>query len=120
APAGLLAALALAAFLPATEVATAFVQRAVAARAAAVGLPALALAEGVPANLRTLVVVPTLLSSEAELRSHMESLEVHYLAGTGGDLSFALLSDGLDADTEVLDSDAHLIGIAQETIAALN
>ncbi|GAA3990300.1 glucoamylase family protein [Comamonas faecalis] len=120
APAGLLAALALAAFLPATEVATAFVQRAIAARAGPVGLPALALVDGVPANLRTLVVVPTLLSSEAELRSHIESLEVHHLAGASGDLSFALLSDGLDADTEVQDGDAHLIGIAQKAIAILN
>ncbi|WP_159967998.1 hypothetical protein, partial [Raoultella sp. 18098] len=50
----------------------------------------------------------------------IESLEVHHLAGAGGDLSFALLSDGLDADTEVLPGDAHLIGIAQEAIAALN
>ncbi|HCL86550.1 MAG TPA: glycosyl transferase, partial [Comamonadaceae bacterium] len=120
APAGLLAALALAAFLPATEMATALVQRAIASRAGAVGLPALALVDGVPANLRTLLVVPTLLSSEAELRSHIESLEVHHLAGAGGDLSFALLSDGLDADTEVQDGDAHLIGIAQEAIATLN
>ena len=119
-PTGLLAALALAAFLPATEVATALVQRAVASRSGATSLPALALADGVPANLRTLVVVPTLLSSEAELLSHIESLEVHHLAGAGGDLSFALLSDGLDADTEALDGDAHLIGIAQEAIAALN
>ncbi|HBO3986802.1 TPA: glycosyl transferase [Pseudomonas aeruginosa] len=119
-PAGLLAALALAAFLPATEVATALVQRAVTWHSGAVGLPALALADGVPASLRTLVVVPTLLSSEAELRSHIESLEIHHLAGAGGDLSFALLSDGLDADTEVLPGDAHLIGIAQEAIAALN
>ncbi|MDT0136414.1 GH36-type glycosyl hydrolase domain-containing protein [Acidovorax sp. PRC11] len=119
-PAGLLAALALAAFLPSTEVATALVQRAIASRSGAVGLPALALVDGVPTHLRTLVVVPTLLSSEAELRSHIESLEVHHLAGAGGDLSFALLSDGLDADTEVLPGDAHLIGIAQEAIAALN
>ncbi|AVS80936.1 glycosyl transferase [Paracidovorax avenae] len=120
APAGLLAALALAAFLPATEVATALVQRAIASRSGAVGLPAMALAGGVPADLRTLVVVPTLLSSEAELRSHIESLEVHHLAGAGGDLSFALLSDGLDADAEVQEGDARLIGIAQEAIAILN
>ena len=120
APTGLLAVLAMAAFIPATEVATALVQRAIASRAGAVTLPALALADGVPTHLRTLVVVPTLLSSEAELRRHIESLEVHHLSGAGGDLSFALLSDGLDADSEVLDGDAYLIGIAQDAIDALN
>jgi cyclic beta-1,2-glucan synthetase len=117
---GLLAVLALAAFLPATEVATALVQRAVAWRFGAVGLPGLALADGVPPDLRTLVVVPALLSDEAELRALIEHLEVHHLAGAGGDLSFALLTDGLDADTEVTDGDARLIGIAQQAIAALN
>lgn len=116
----LLAALALAAFLPATELATAFVQRAITARTRAAVLPALALADGVPAHLRTLVVMPTLLTSEAELLEHIERLEVHHLAGAGGELCFALLSDGLDADTEVQDGDAHLISVAQEAIAALN
>jgi cyclic beta-1,2-glucan synthetase len=119
-PTGLLAALAMAAFLPATEVATSIIQRVIASRSGAVALPALALTEGVPAHLRTLVVVPTLLSSEAELRKHIENLEVHFLSGTGGDLSFALLSDGLDADSEVLDGDSYLIRIAQEAIARLN
>src|SRR5690606_9275067 len=115
-----LVALALAGFLPASEVATALVNRAVASRFGAVALPGLALAEGVPTRLRTLVVMPTLLSDEAELRAHIERLEVHHLAGAGGDLSFALLSDGLDADREVMDGDAGLIAMAQEAIAALN
>lgn len=117
---GWLVALALAGFLPATEVASVLVNRRVTRRFGPVGLPGLALADGVPTHLRTLVVVPTLLTSEADLRAHIESLEVHHLAGAGGDLSFALLSDGLDAATEVVASDAHLIAVAQEAIAALN
>ena len=55
-----------------------------------------------PAELRTLVAVPTLLTSEADLLEQVERLEVHYLASAGGDLRFALLSDGLDADAEAL------------------
>ncbi|WP_459708486.1 hypothetical protein, partial [Paraburkholderia sp. 2C] len=68
----------------------------------AVTLPGLELTAGVPSSLRTLVAVPTLLTSEAELREQIERLEVHHLAGGSGDLSFALLADGLDADEEVL------------------
>ena len=115
-----LVALALVGFLPATEVATVFVNRMVTRRLGPVGLPGLALDDGVPTNLRTLVVVPTLFTSEADLREHIENLEVHHLAGAGGDLSFALLSDGLDSDTEVAQSDSHLIEVAQAAIAALN
>ena len=51
------------------------------------------LGEGVPANLRTMVVVPTLLTTQAEIEEQIERLEVHYLASQDGDLRFALLSD---------------------------
>src|SRR5690606_24626604 len=41
-------------------------------------------------------------------------------SGIGGDLSFALLSDGVDADSEVLESDARLLALATESIEELN
>ncbi len=106
--------------LPATEVATALVQRLVAWRFGAALLPGLELSGGVPTALRTLVAVPTLLGSETELREQIERLEVHYLAGGGGDMVFALLTDGLDADSEALPGDAALLATATEAIAALN
>ncbi|WP_459708484.1 hypothetical protein, partial [Paraburkholderia sp. 2C] len=49
-----------------------------------------------------------------------ERLEVHHLAGGSGDLSFALLADGLDADEEVLPGDAPLLAVAVDAIDALN
>jgi len=93
-------------FLPATEIASALVNRAITWSFGAVTLPGLELTSGVPSSLRTLVAVPTLLTSEADLREQIERLEVHHLAGAGGDLSFALLVDGLDADQEVMAGDA--------------
>ena len=60
-------------------------------------LPGLELKDGVPSELRTLVAVPTLLTGEDDLREQIDRLEVHYLSGAGGDLTFALLTDGLDA-----------------------
>jgi cyclic beta-1,2-glucan synthetase len=115
-----LIALALLAFIPATDVATALVNRLTAASFGATALPALALRDGVPAHLRTLVAVPTLLSSRADLLEQIERLEVHHLCGSGGDLAFALLTDGLDADEETRDGDAQLLAIAADAIAELN
>nr|WP_239024970.1 glucoamylase family protein [Rhodoligotrophos defluvii] len=107
-------------FLPASEVATALVNRAMTWSFGATILPGLALKQGVPESMRTLVAVPTLLTSEADLLEQVERLEVHHLSGVGGDLVFALLSDGTDADQEVMENDARLLGIAAEAIAALN
>ena len=107
-------------FLPATEIATALINRTITWSFGAITLPGLELTAGVPASLRTLVAVPTLLTGEADLREQIERLEVHHLAGAGGDLSFALLVDGLDADQEVVAGDAHLLAVAADAIEALN
>jgi cyclic beta-1,2-glucan synthetase len=117
---GWIALVALAAFVPATEVATAIVNRTMGWSFGAVALPGLALREGVPPTLRTLVAVPTLLTSRADLLEQIERLEVHHLSGAGGDLAFALLADGLDADQEVMEGDADLIAVATAAIAELN
>ena len=118
--AGLLALLALAAFIPATEVATALVNRAIAWSFGPVALPGLALRAGVPPAHRTLVAVPTLLTAEADLLEQVERLEVHYLSGAGGDIAFALLTDGIDADAALLAGDEHLLAVVGAAIATLN
>ncbi len=117
---GLLVLFAVVSFLPATEVATALVNRAITWSFGAVTLPGLALTAGVPQTLRTLVAVPTLLTSETDLLEQIERLEVHHLAGIGGDLTFALLSDGVDADEESLADDARFLTVAAEAITQLN
>nr|WP_107990850.1 glucoamylase family protein [Breoghania corrubedonensis] len=111
---------ALVGFFPATEVATAIVNRATTWSFGATILPGLSLKQGVPESMRTLVAVPTLLTSEADLLEQAERLEVHHLSGVGGDLVFALLTDGVDADQEVTEEDARLLGVAAEAIAGLN
>ena len=71
-------------------------------------------------SFRTLVVVPTLLGGEAELLEQIEQLEVHYLTGTRGDLSFALLADGIDARQSVLERDVRLLKPGAAAIERLN
>lgn len=116
----LLTLLALAGLVPLSELATTLVNRGIASGVSAVTLPALELAGGVPPSLRTLIAVPTLLTGEAELREQIERLEVHYLADSGGDLFYALLTDGIDADQETLPADAPLLAWAGEAVARLN
>lgn len=106
--------------IPASELATALVNRVVTRGFGALTLPGMELKTGVPEELRTLVVVPTLLSSKPDLLEQVERLEVHHLSGDGGDLTFALLTDGVDATTETLPSDAVLLAAASNTIKQLN
>ncbi|QRY77746.1 glycosyl transferase [Pseudomonas sp. PDNC002] len=106
--------------IPVTEVATALINRLVTWSFGAITLPALELLAGVPQALRTVVAVPTLLTTEADLLEQIERLEVHHLAGIGGDLAFVLVLDGVDAPQEVLDSDAALLGAAALAIERLN
>ena len=112
--------LALLALAPASDLAVALVNRAVTNGLDPRTLPALALRDGVPASLRTLVVVPTLLTTRKELDEQVERLEVHYLASQDGDLRFALLSDWTDCATESAPGDDELLGAAAEGIARLN
>ncbi|VVE82563.1 GH36-type glycosyl hydrolase domain-containing protein [Pandoraea sputorum] len=83
-------------------------------------LPRLELADGISPDLRTFVVVPMMLTNEADIAAQTSQLEVHYLANPKGDVRFALLSDWRDADTEHIDSDMPLLDAASARIAVLN
>ena len=86
--------------IPAIDAAVALVNRGVTRGFGATLLPALELRDGVPAHLRTLVAVPTLLTTREAIEEQIERLEIHHLASPEGDLHFALLSDWVDAATE--------------------
>ena len=106
--------------VPAIDVAIALVNRTVAFGFGPTPLPALELREGIPPKLRTLVVVPVLLTTKAAITELIERLEVHHLASPDGDLHFALLSDWTDAATEHVDGDDDLLAWAAAGIARLN
>ena len=106
--------------VPAVDAAVALVNRGVNAGFAATLLPAMDLGDGVPADLRTLVAVPTLLTSRAGIEELIERLEIHYLASSEGDLHFALLTDWSDAASEHVEGDATLVAVAAEGITRLN
>ncbi|WP_273691863.1 GH36-type glycosyl hydrolase domain-containing protein [Ketogulonicigenium vulgare] len=110
----------LAMVIPASGIAVLLVDRVVSAGVGATLLPGMDLRAGVPSALRTVVAVPVLISGAEELRAQIEALEVHHLSGAGGDLTFVLLTDDLDAPEGVMPGDAALLTQASEGIAALN
>ena len=112
--------LGLLALVPASDLAIALVNREVTELLGPRVLPRLALRDGVPADLRTLVVVPTLLIGPAQIAEQIERLEVHYLANPEGDLRFALLSDWTDAAQENMPGDDELLAATVDGIAQLN
>jgi cyclic beta-1,2-glucan glucanotransferase len=115
-----LALLALLGLIPSLDAAIALVNRAVMRAFAATTLPGLALRDGVPSHLRTMVVVPALLTTRDALQAQIDRLEIHYLASPDGELYFALLSDWTDAPTENAAGDEALLRMAGEAIARLN
>ena len=106
--------------VPATDAAVALVNRAINLGFAATLLPALELRDGVPSHLRTLVAVPTMLTTLEAIEEQIERLEIHHLASPEGDLHFALVSDWTDAANEYADGDAALVAAAAEGVARLN
>ena len=112
--------LGLLALIPASDAALALVNRGVTRRFGPKPMPGLELRDGVPPSLRTMVVVPTLLTTRAEIEQQLERLEVHALSSPDADLRFALLSDWTDSATESAPGDDELLAAAVEGIARLN
>ncbi len=106
--------------VPASDIAVAIVNRAVAYQVGATSLPGLELKEGIPHDLRTLVAVPSLLTSVDEVGRLVAQLEVHYLSNRDDNLHFALLSDWRDVSTEQAGDDAALLDAAVAGIERLN
>jgi cyclic beta-1,2-glucan glucanotransferase len=82
-------------------------------------LPRLDFSSGIPAEFLTLVVVPSLLLNEKEVRHIVESLEVRYLGNRDRNLHFALLTDSPDA-SKPSDENDGLVGLCNSLIEQLN
>ena len=119
-PASVLALLALAALIPVTDAALAIINLLVTRLLDAAVLPGLALRDGVPADLRTLVVVPTLLTSLEDIEELINRLEIHFLSNGDGEIYFALATDWTDAVAEHMASDQQLLTAAVDGVSRLN
>jgi cyclic beta-1,2-glucan synthetase len=110
----------LVALLPANDIAVTTVNQLVTAFLPPRILPRLDLADGVPADLQTAVVVPTLFGSVEAVEEALEHLEVQYLANREAHVHFAILSDFTDAPAENQSSDQAILAAAVAGIEELN
>ena len=83
-------------------------------------LPKLDFAAGIPAQCRSMVVTPVLLTQVDEVEGLFDQLELHYLRNPERTLTFAILSDFGDAPQAEMPSDVALLAYAQHRLAALN
>jgi len=107
--------------IPASEIAISVMNRLVVAYLPPAVLPKLELREtGVPPELRSAVVIPTLFGSVNAVVESLETIEVQYLANREAHLHFAILSDFTDAATERTDADDAILRAAIDGVNALN
>jgi cyclic beta-1,2-glucan synthetase len=116
----MIALVALVTVLPVSELALSFLNTILTTLIPPRPLPKLLLRNGLPDELRTVVAVPTILSSAARVKELVDAIEVRALANHDENLRFALLGDLPDADAETTESDREVIDLATELIAALN
>ncbi len=83
-------------------------------------LPRMDFSAGIPPESRTLVVIPTMLSSAQNIEDLVEALEVRFLANRDDNLHFGLLTDSPDAREETLPEDEPLLRLARKRIEELN
>jgi hypothetical protein len=80
----------------------------------------LALKEGIPDALSTVVVIPALLPDKKRVDELMENMENHYLGNTEKNLYFALIGAFKDSAEETDSDDPGVIQEASARITALN
>ena len=83
-------------------------------------LPRMDFSGGIPPESRTLVVIPTMLTSAKNFEDLVEALEVRFLANRDQNLHFGLLTDFLDAREETISEDELLVRFAGKRIEELN
>ena len=104
----------------ASQVAIALVNAVVPLLATPRALPKMDLSKGIPGASRTLVVVPSMITSPEDVERLVEALEVRYLGNRDDHVAFALLTDLADAPRESLPEDEALERLAGQRIAELN
>ena len=106
--------------LPASDAAIAIVNRVLAWAVAPRRLPRLEFLDRIPEDARTMVIVPTILSSPVSAAVLLEHLEVLALGNLDPCIHFAILSDFSDAPTRDRPQDAEILSAARAGIEALN
>src|SRR5258708_36047301 len=105
--------------LPAAECAVALINQIATTLIPPKILPKLDFSKGIPAEFTTIVAVPTLLTSESQMKRAVRDLEIRFLANRDSNLHFALLTDPPDAAQQFNERD-QLAKTCAELIEGLN
>ncbi len=85
-----------------------------------VSLPKMDYSNGIPNDRKTVVVIPTVLSTVADVSKLLDSLEIRFLANKEKNLFFALLTDLKNAPAAQMPTDAELVSLLSNGILTLN
>jgi hypothetical protein len=83
-------------------------------------LPRLDFSLAIPQQAKTIVVVPTLIGSAAEVEQLAETMEVRYLANRLDHLYYALLTDFRDSKVEAHEEEENILAFAKQRFEELN
>ncbi len=83
-------------------------------------LPKYDLANGIPDDFKTIVVIPAIFNSAAKVREQIKQLETHYLNNREENLYFAILGDFSDAPEENMPGDKEIVEAGIKQIKKLN
>lgn len=83
-------------------------------------LPKMDYEKGIPAEYRTVVAVPALLSHPSDVESVIQQMELHHLGNMDPHLHFVLLTDFADAPQQQMPGDQPLLDLAKAGIQSLN
>jgi cyclic beta-1,2-glucan synthetase len=106
--------------LPASAIAIDFVNWLVVSLVPPRRLPKLNLADGVPPEYRTMIVVPALFGTQRDVSFLVRQIENHFVANSDRNIFFALLTDFADAPEKTMPQDEELISQAAAGVAQLN
>jgi len=83
-------------------------------------LPRMDFHKGIPDEERTMVVVPTMLTSPNGVKELIEDLQVRYLVNRDKNMYFGLITDFVDSKTENAPNDQELVDLISKGINELN
>ena len=83
-------------------------------------LPRMDFSRGIPPELRSMVVIPAMLTTAENVENLAEALEVRFLGNRDDNLHFCLLTDFQDAPEESTPEDVPLLQLARNRIEELN
>ena len=83
-------------------------------------IPKMNLENGIGTDNKTMVVIPTILNSEAKVKEMIQKIEIYHLANQDENLYFTLLGDCTTSEKKVENEDEQIINCGKTEVEKLN